>query len=229
PPTEYETVSSYASVVVPFAESGYIVLKPDYRGNGNSEGTPTQVYVSEGYVTDSMNAIASIKKYKDANPQKIGIWGHSMGGNVTLHELVIPVSVQAVDIWSGVVGTYTNILSWWDNRVATGVLTTQNDLQTLQLVRQFTKTHGTPDTNPQFWQAIDPTDYLSKVQSPVLIQVGTGDTVVPPDFSSTLYASLKQLGKNVQFVSYPGADHNLAPDSTSAMGAAIAFFNTFLK
>lgn len=229
PPTEYSSVSSYASVVTPFASSGYIVFKPDYRGNGNSQGTPTQVYVSDGYVTDSLNALASIKKYTNGNPNKIGIWGHSMGGNITLHELVLPVQVQAVDIWSGVVGNYTDILSWWDKRVATGVLTTQNDLETDQLVNEFRSQHGTPSSNPAFWQAIDPTNYLQSVASPVFIQVGTADAVVPPNFSTSLYSSLKNVGKTVQLVTYPGADHNLAPDSASAMEASIAFFNKYLK
>ena len=37
PPAQYKTNSSYAIMVDPLASAGYIVFKPDYRGNGNSE------------------------------------------------------------------------------------------------------------------------------------------------------------------------------------------------
>jgi len=85
PPNEYSTDQSYSGIVAPLAAAGYIVFKPDYRGHDNSPGVPYQIYVSPSYVTDSLNALASIKKYKDANPNEIGVWGHSMG--VILHSM----------------------------------------------------------------------------------------------------------------------------------------------
>ncbi len=229
PPTEYSTVQSYEAIVGAFAQSGYIVFKPDYRGNGNSPGTPTQVYISPDYVSDSLNALASLKKYPDANPDKIGVWGQSMGGNITLHEMVISHDIKAVVLMAGVVGSYSRILDWWKARVASGVLTTQNDLQAEKLVEQMVSVHGTPQTNPDYWNSIDPTAYLSDVNAPVLIQVGSTDTVVPPSFSQELANRLQQAGKNVQFHVYPGADHNLSPDTVAAVEEAIAFFNQYLK
>ncbi|MCL5783973.1 MAG: alpha/beta fold hydrolase, partial [Patescibacteria group bacterium] len=109
PPAQYSTAESYAVMVEPLASAGYIVFKPDYRGNGSSQGKPEQPYISPSYVTDSMNALASIKKYPDADPNKIGVFGHSMGGNVTLHELVVTHDFKAAEIISGVVGNETDI------------------------------------------------------------------------------------------------------------------------
>ena len=40
PPDEYSTDQSYQRIVSPLAEAGYIVFKPDYRGNGSSPGAP---------------------------------------------------------------------------------------------------------------------------------------------------------------------------------------------
>ncbi len=45
-PKSYATTTSYAIMVDPLAQAGYIVFMPDYRGNGNSEGMPVQPYVS---------------------------------------------------------------------------------------------------------------------------------------------------------------------------------------
>jgi len=229
PPAEYSTDQSYARIVAPLAAAGYIVFKPDYRGHGSSPGIPAQVYVSPDYVTDSLNALASIKNYPEANPAKIGVWGHSMGGNITLHELVINHDFKAAVIMAGVVGSWSGILDWWSARVATGVLTTQNDLQTNQLVLQMVSLNGTPQSNPGFWNAIDPTTFISDIETPLQIQVGSADMVVPPNFSDELNAALENSGKNVTFHSYPGADHNLSPDTTTAMAEAVAFLNQYLK
>ena len=229
PPDEYSTDQSYARIVAPLAKAGYIVFKPDYRGHGNSAGIASQVYVSPDYVSDSLNALASIKKYPDANPDKIGVWGHSMGGNITLHELVITHELKAAVIMAGVVGSYSGIIDWWSARVATGVLTTQNDLQTDQLVLQMVSRYGTPQSNPGYWNAIDPTYFISDIETPLQIQVGSADRVVPPKFSRELFAQLQDSGKNVTFNVYPGADHNLSPDTTAAMAEAVTFFNQTLK
>ncbi|HEX8992488.1 MAG TPA: alpha/beta fold hydrolase [Anaerolineales bacterium] len=229
PPAEYSTDQSYEGIVAPLAAAGYIVFKPDYRGNGNSQGSPCQPYICPDYVTDSLNALASIKKYKDANPNEIGVWGHSMGGNITLHELVLSHDLKAAVLMAGVVGSYSAILDWWKLRVATGVLTTQNDLETDQLVNQMVSLHGTPQTNPAYWNSIDPTAFVPDIQPPVLIQVGTADTVVPPGFSRGLAAQLQGAGKTVSLHEYPGANHNLSPDTAAAMREAVAFFDRYLK
>src|SRR3989338_369102 len=77
PPTEYRTTE------------GYIVFRSDYRGHGDSEGAATGSYGSNGYTIDILNAVASMKKYKDADPNRIGMWGHSMGGHITLRAMVV--------------------------------------------------------------------------------------------------------------------------------------------
>jgi len=229
PPPQYSTGESYAAIVDRLASAGYIVIKPDYRGNGSSPGSPFQPYVSADYITDSLNALASIRKYKDADPDRVGVWGHSMGGNITLHELVINHDIKAAVIMAGVVGSYSDLIDWWKARVASGVLTTPNDLDTNRLVMEIVDAHGTPQSNPDFWNPMDPTEFLSDVTSPVLIQVGSDDTVVPPGFSGQLAARLQSAGKPVQYHLYPGANHNLAPDTAAALDEAIAFFDQVLK
>ena len=57
----------------------------------------------------------------------------------------------------------------------------------------------------------------------------TADTVVPPGFSQGLAAQLQQAGKNVTLHVYPGADHNLSPDTAAAVHEALAFFDQYLK
>lgn len=229
PPAQYSTETSYSGFVDSFARSGFITFKPDYRGNGNSEGKPEQSYISPGYFIDSMNAISSIKKYKDANPEKIAVIGHSMGGNITLHELVVSTGIKAAVLIAGVVGSYQDILTWWDKRIATHVLTTPNDQDTAFKIKEYISQNGTPQTNPAFWNAIDPINYLSLVNIPVQVIVGSSDTVVPPEFSISLKNKLQKTGKVVDFHEYPGADHNLSPNTGTALNDAISFLKKYLK
>ncbi len=228
PPASYSTVSSYSVMVDPLASAGYIVFKPDYRGNGNSQGTPTQPYITPDYVTDSMNALASIKKYNDANPHKIGVFGHSMGGNITLHELVITHDFKVAEFMAGVVGNETGLLQWWDHRIVTHSIV-GNDLDTYYVIAQMIKDHGTPSSNAAYWEALDPTQFITFINAPVQIQVGSADEDVPTDFSSSLRDALQSAGKTVDYHVYSGANHNLVPDTSSAMSQTVLFFDKYLK
>ncbi len=228
PPAQYSTAESYASFVDVIAAAGYIVLKPDYRGNGSSDGIPVQPYVSPDDVTDSMNALASVKMYPDADPGKIGVFGHLMGGNISLHELVISKDIKAAELMAGVVGDETGIIAWWNQRIAAKSIA-GNDLDTSYVVVQMVKDHGTPGSDPAYWNAIDPTQYISDITVPVQIQVGSRDTSVPPVFSSSLRDSLQKAGRSVDYHLYPDADHNLSPDTETALRTAVSFFDRYLK
>jgi len=228
PPATYSTVTSYNIMIDPLASSGYIVFAPDYRGNDNSQGVPMQPYISSDYITDSMNAYSSIKEYKDVDPKDIGVFGHSMGGNITLHELVITHDFKAAEIMAGVVGDETSLLSWWNHRFVTKSIE-GNDLDTYNIVIQMEKENGTPGSNPNYWNDIDPTKYLTFITTPIQIQVGSADNEVPVDFSSTLYASLQKEGIISNYHVFQGADHNLSPDTAEAMADTVSFFNTYLK
>jgi uncharacterized protein len=49
-----------------------------------------------------LNAVAAIKQYVDADPERVGMWGHSMGGQITLRSMVVSEEIKAGVIWAGV-------------------------------------------------------------------------------------------------------------------------------
>ncbi len=57
-------------------------------------------YTSAGYMIDVMNAISSIKTLTQANPSKVGLWGH-IGGYLTLRALTLGSGAKAAVIWCG--------------------------------------------------------------------------------------------------------------------------------
>ena len=228
-PEKYTPDGNYIAYLDAFARNGYIVFKPNYRGNGKSEGSPTSTYFSPDYTIDDLNAITSIKKYPDANPNALGVWGHSMGGNITLRDLVVNrTDIKAAVIWSGVVGSIDQIMNNWQNRVSY-----KPDAEDLRLRNQnkdmLIGVYGNYIENPNFWNSVDPTFFVKDIITPVQINVGLADNQVPPDFSSLLRDKLQSAGKTVEYYEYPGANHDINQSFTLAMKRTIDFFNKYLK
>lgn len=231
-PSIYQTFPSsgqYASYYPYFSSAGYIVFKPDYRGNGNSQGQPEGAYYSPAYATDDLNALASIKKYKDANPNEIGVWGHSMGGNITLRDLVVNTKdIKAAVIWGGVVGSYEDLFFNWQRKVpfhpGLRELALRNNFR-----QQLVQKYGDPRQNPLFWQTLDPTYFLKDITAPIQLDAGGEDEEVPVLWSQNLYQKLKTSGKTVEYYEYPGDNHNISGNVTLAMQRSLDFFNRYLK
>src|SRR5688572_18862454 len=95
PPDVYRTTERYIPYVDRLARAGYVVFRIDYRGHDNSEGEASGAYGSPGYTIDVLNALASIKSHPQVNPEKVGMWGHSMGGYLILRSMVIVDDIKA--------------------------------------------------------------------------------------------------------------------------------------
>ncbi len=223
PPAEYRTTERYVAYVDALARSGYIVFKPDFRGHGNSEGVATGGYGSPAYTVDALNALASIQRYPDADPNRIGMWGHSMGGMVTLRSMVISHDIKAGVIWAGVVGTYPELLNWQERLWEEFPISVRHWRQ--DLIDQY----GTPEQNPQFWASISPNSYLADLSGPLQLHHGTADQEVPLRFSQELYDEVKSAGKTAEFYVYPGSNHNISQGFSLAMQRTIAFFDKYVK
>ncbi len=228
-PEQYKTTERYVAYVDGFARSGYIVFKPDYRGNGNSQGEPEGAYYSTAYSVDVFNAVSSIKRYKDANPGKIGMWGHSLGGNITLRNIVVDTKdVKAAVIWGGVVGSYEDLMFNWQRRVPFTPSPRQLALRN-RFRQEIVDKYKDPRQNPEFWNSIDPTHHLSDLTAPIQLDVGGSDEEVPVAFSKSLYEKLKSAGKVVEYYEYSGSDHNISQGFNLAMQRSVDFFNRYLK
>ena len=229
-PDLYQTTSKYVAYVEGFAKSGYVVFKPDLRGHGKSEGIPEGAYYSPAYTIDDLNALSSLKRYPQVNPQKLGVWGHSMGGNITLRDLVVnPEDIKVAVIWGGVVGSYDDLMNNWTRKVP--FVPSQRDLALrINHRKELIDKYGTPTSNPVFWNSIDPTAHLDLINAPIFLVVGGNDEEVPIDFSIGLRDKLLKLNKPIEFLKLPGGDHNISGNNFApAMKASVDFFDRYLK
>lgn len=233
PPQQYKTTERYIAYTDGFSRNGFIVFRPDYRGHGNSEGEPTGAYGSNGYTIDVLNAVSSIKRFADADANRIGMWGHSLGGHITLRAMVVNKDIKAGVIWAGVVASYPDLINRWrrgSGTVSPSPFPTNASFPGTRRWRQLlVDEYGTPESNPDFWNSISANSFLANISGPLQLHHGTADISVPVEFSQTLKEQMTTAGKTVELYTYPGDDHNITNYFSSAMGRSVEFFDKYVK
>lgn len=242
-PTEYRTTDNYVSYMDMLASNGYIVFKSDFRGHGDSGGELVAGggYGSSAYTTDVLNAIEALKYYEDADTNNIGMWGHSMGGQVTLRAMIVSDDIKAGVIWSGAVAPYPEIISRWnfmgkDRRNPDSGSDRELDSNARywgqsfsSWVEEFFNKYGTPDQNPEFWKTISPNYYLDDLSGPISLHHSILDHIVPIAWSGDLANELNALSIPFEFQKYNDDDHNISKNYRVAMQRTVAFFDQYLK
>jgi dienelactone hydrolase len=79
-----------------FASSGFATLIFDYRHLGESEGIPRQLIEPSEQLTDLRNAIAFVKRQNIVDPNRIALWGTSLGGSHVVRIAAEDQTISAV-------------------------------------------------------------------------------------------------------------------------------------
>ncbi len=223
PPEIYRTTERYVAYQDGFARNGYITFKSDYRGHGSSEGEARSGHGNPDYTADVLNALVALQRFPDADAQRIGMWGHSMGGSIVLRAMVVTDTVKAGVIWAGVVASYPDLLNRFELQ---GVAVPEWFARWRD---EFIAAYGTPDKNPDFWESISPNAYLADLSGPIQLHHATGDESVPVQYSDVLADQIEAVGGEVEYYRYNGDNHNISANFGAAMAQSIAFFDKYLK
>mgnify|MGYP005835674315 CR=1 FL=1 len=230
PPTQYVTTQRYEAYVDNFAKNGFIVFKPDFRGHGKSEGVPLGTYFSAGYSIDILIAVASLKKFEKVDPSRIGMWGHSMSGNLTLRAMLVDSDIKAGVIWAGAVYSYEDFAKY---RISdTSYVRRVAPMNNLELpphisneISKIREDASSVNFDSDFWKSISLTANLKYLNSPVQIHHSKDDSVVDIGYSYDLVESLKQSNKIHEFYEYRGGGHNISsPYFEQAISRSVEFF-----
>ena len=232
-PSVYRTTERYIAYTDGFSRNGYVLIRPDYRGHANSEGEARGGYSNNDYTADVLNALSSLEKLDYVSAEKIGMWGHSMGGHITLRAMAINPSIKVGVIWAGVVGSYEDLVNGWRRGQTARPSPTPNPNETPNPRRRWrtslTEQYGTPQENPDFWDSISATSYLTEFGGPIQLHHATGDTSVNYELSENLHSKMQDLGLESEVFIYQGDDHNLTQNFGTAMSRSISFFDSALK
>lgn len=236
PPTQYSTTEKYVAYVDYLARNGFVVLKTDLRGHGDSEGIPSGSYFSSGYSIDAINALRTLQKYELVNPNKIGIWGHSMAGNLLLRAMLVEGDFKAGVIWGGAVYSYEDFAKYRISDNSYVRRPTPQDppidptRETSSEVAKIREDAEDIDFNSEFWTGISLTKNLKYLNAPLQLHHAVNDATVNVGYSRDLAEELKKQDKTYEFFEYPGGGHNIeSPYFEQAMDRTVEFFKLHLK
>lgn len=240
PPTLYVTTQRYVAYVDSLARSGFVVFKIDMRGHGNSQGRAGGSYFSSGYMTDALYALSALQKLEYVNKDRIGMWGHSMAGNLVLRAMLVSDQVKAGVIWAGAVYSYEDFAKYRisDNSYrppnTTQPPTNQTDRPNIPTdpnrensdrVRILRENPSELDFNDPFWKAISLTQNLQYLTKPIQLHHAVNDSTVNVGYSRDLAQILKEANKNYEYYEYEGGEHDIeGAYFNTAMQRTIDFF-----
>lgn len=225
PPSEYITTQKYIDYIDYLARNQFVVFKIDLRGHGQSEGQASGAYYSPDYVIDTLNARAALAQFDQVNPNAVGLWGHSMAGNIVLRSLVVDPTIKAAVIWAGAGYTYEDLRQYRINDSSYRPPSTTSP-RASERQRLF-DTYGQFDPASQFWSQVNPTNYLSDLNSNYLdLHHAVDDSVVSINYSRNLVNVAQKTPLKVELFEYPSGGHNLTGSSFAlAMQRTVSFFN----
>jgi dipeptidyl aminopeptidase/acylaminoacyl peptidase len=230
PPTQYRTTERYVAYVDAFARAGYVVLKSDYRGHGSSEGRASGGYGSQDYTVDVLHALAALKADPRVDAERIGMWGHSMGGWISLRAMVTDPSIRAGALWAGVVVAYPDLFTLWRRPGTSAALPPAEATRRAGGWRRgLSASVGNPEEYPERWAPLSANSYLEDLGGPIQLHHGTADSSVPVLFSEILDEQIRAVGGQVELFEYPGDDHNIGANLRTALNRSVAFFDVHVK
>jgi dipeptidyl aminopeptidase/acylaminoacyl peptidase len=199
-----------------YASDGYLVLEPDIVYDIGKPGSSALDCVT-----------AAVKKVLDlgyADPQHIGLQGHSWGGYESSFILT------QTNIFAAVVtgAPLTNLISMYDELYKQTGTWNGGILETSQ---GRMGANVTPWNAKELYESQSAIFNVTKIQTPFMILQGTADGAVDWDQGLEFYTAARKNGKNVIFLSYPDEPHHLAktPNQKDFQIRMKQYFDHYLK
>lgn len=213
------------------ADAGFIVLRYDKRGVGQSGGRAESASLTD-FALDLRGAVKTLAERKDVDAKHIAVVGHSEGGAVALLAAAKDKRIAAVGLLAtnGVTGAEL-VLAQQKHLLDRSNLSAEEKQAKIDLQKRIHETVMTGKgweqlpadvrrrvDNAEFQSILlnDPAKVIPDVRQPILIVQGELDTQVDPSNADRL-AELARKRKNaaaVDVVKVPGVNHLLVPATT---------------
>ena len=179
---------------------GYLTLSPDYRSWGTSDPGPSLFY--SGLAIDIVNLMKAIPSIPQADPSRVGLWGHSMGGAVTMKVLAIignnhllteengaagsdggnfPI-VRAAVLYSTVSADQADVIERWGPGCYGDLIDGEiqgncnsSDMIPLDLPAEVLNAYTSAVNDSDILRQVSPINYIDYISVPVQIHYGTLD------------------------------------------------------
>ena len=196
---------------------GFVVLRFDFRGAGNSAGSFADLTISS-QIADARAALRWLGRQPGVDARRVGLLGLSMGGLVATHVLANDRRVRAAVLWNPLV--YPRALR--DDRM--------NPALWAQLKRSGIGDWGGWPVGMTLYKELgsyDPIPVLPLAKCPVRLIQAAEDQTTPMAGAMAMRRAMKQAGRLLDFQVVPGADHTFNRFDWTA--TALALTSTWLK
>jgi dipeptidyl-peptidase 4 len=169
------------------AQKGYIIFSLDNRGSagrGHAFETPLHFRMGAQELFDQRDGVRYLKSLPYVDSHRIGIWGWSYGGHMTLHAMF----EAGDDFKAGFAG---------------GPVTDWRYYDTIYTERYL----GLPQKNEKGYRDSSPVKYAAQLRGRLLIAHGTGDDNVHYANTLSVIDKLIEAGKYVEVLAFPGRGH----------------------
>jgi dipeptidyl-peptidase-4 len=172
------------------AAHGFAVWQVDNRGSsgrGHAFETPLYRRFGKTELSDQLDGVRYLLAQGFVDPARLGIYGWSYGGFMTLYSLL-----NAPDVFrAGIAGA--PVTNW-------------RNYDTIYTERYL----GLPAENPQAYRASSPVEYASKLNAKLLIVHNLEDDNVLFQNTFQMAEALEQAGKIFDMVIYPLKSHGVS-------------------
>ncbi len=213
----------YRAVPAAYAEAGFLVVMPDYRGHNDSEGFEyTQTLLASHYYSaDVLVLLAGVGQIEHADPNNVFMWGHSLGGEVSLRALLATDRIKGASLWAPVSATLREQAEHYPRQesvpdAGSGALRLKRDLDALP--------------RPFDLDSAEPLRHLERLSTPLLLHHARGDRSVPYSWSERLTGALERCQKRFFLYPYDGDRHMFGGDQMrTAVARDTAFFRSLMR
>lgn len=214
-PSIYTTGIGTRNVARVLASNGYVTVAPDFFGYGDSESEDPDVMMARlSKPVHVIDLIASLATLSLVNEERLGMWGHSNGGQIALSVLEITGKKIPTALWAPVSVAFPYSVLYYTND------SDDKGKALRRVLAEFEEEHDVFDYSiDQHWEWIT---------APIQLHHGTADSAAPVEWSRVLKNILKKFEKDVGYFEYEGADHNLQPGWDTVVERDLDFFSTHL-
>jgi dipeptidyl aminopeptidase/acylaminoacyl peptidase len=200
------------------ASRGMVVITPNVRGSTGYGMDFQDANVKDlggGDLKDEIAGVDFLKATGFIDPKRVGIWGGSYGGFMTLMAVG-----KTPDVWSAAVDEY-GILNW--------LTMLQHEDPRLQ---EYEKSLlGDPEKDRAVYEAASPLKYIRNEKAPLLVLQGENDIRVPKEEAEQVVAILKSEGRTVDAIFFPEEGHGFVKreHQREELTRAVAWLQKYLQ